>query len=59
MFEDYHRPLSDYFNDITESGLNILKTDECEPIDSQNNKINAYLKKFKQFPIYFVFVCGG
>lgn len=57
IFKDYHRSITDYFDCIHASGLAVTKIDECEPVNAKNKKDNIYLKKFKQFPIYLIFIC--
>ncbi len=57
IFTDYHRSLSNYINNIIDSGFNIVKVDECRPIDAQDEKINSFLEKYNSLPIYFVLIC--
>lgn len=57
LFTDYHRTISDYFNLISNAGFKINEIDECEPIKTKDEKINQFLKKYHNFPIYLIFNC--
>lgn len=57
LFTDYHRTINDYFNLITNAGLTIYEINECKPVNAKDKKINKFLEKYYNFPIYLIFNC--
>ena len=57
-FNDYHKPLSDYFKAIVGAGLRVLYLDECPPGTQAKKAGKDFYNKRSSYPSYLVLIAG-